>query len=260
MSTIDLHEKSSREQVAIVTGASSGMGLATVKALLAANCSVMGTDISQAPDIQYAGFAFEQMDLTHTDSPRVLVEACQKKFGDKIDILLNVAGIMDSITSVATVMDEEYDRVIAVNLTAPIRLMREVVQVMKANKHGVIVNVSSHAGISGASLGLAYTASKYGLIGATVNTAYLLKADGIRCNAICPGMVETNIHVGMDQSKYDMQALGQLGAVFAIQQQLNGENMISAESIANVLLFLASDLSKDMNGVVLPVDNGWSVI
>ncbi|KAF7346524.1 hypothetical protein MSAN_01880500 [Mycena sanguinolenta] len=269
---------SPREQVAIVTGASSGMGLATVKALLAANCSVMGADISQAPDIQNAGFAFSQIDLTHSDSPRALVEACQKKFGDKIDILLNVAGIMDTWASVATVTDAEYDRVIAVNLTAPIRLMREVVQVMKAHKHGVIVNVSSKAGMSGAAAGLAYTTSKHGLIGATVNTAYLLKADGIRCNAICPGAVATNILAGIDQSKCDMQSLAHLGCVPAPksfnllshsnllqrgargQTKLNGENRISAESIANVLLFLASDLSKDMNGVVLPVDNGWSVI
>ncbi|KAJ6508588.1 hypothetical protein C8R45DRAFT_967864 [Mycena sanguinolenta] len=255
MSAINLQGK-----VAIVTGASSGMGLATVKALLAASCSVMGADISQAPDIQDASFAFEQMDLTHSDSPRALVEACQKKFGDKIDILLNVAGIMDTFASVATVTDAEFERVIAVNLTAPVRLMREVVQVMKANKHGVIVNVSSKAGMSGAASGLAYTASKHGLIGATVNTAYLLKADGIRCNAICPGAVATNIAAGIEQSKYDMQSLAQLSAIHSVQSKLNGENLISAESIANVLLFLASDLSKDMNGVVLPVDNGWSVI
>ncbi|KAF7346522.1 Short-chain dehydrogenase/reductase SDR [Mycena sanguinolenta] len=236
------------------------MGLATVKALLAANCSVMGADISQAPDIQHASFAFEQMDLTHTDSPRVLVQACQKKFGEKIDILLNVAGIMDTFTSVATVTDAEFERVIAVNLTAPVRLMREVVQVMKANKHGVIVNVSSKAGTSGAAAGFPYTVSKHGLIGATKNTAYLLKGDGIRCNAICPGGVATNIMAGIDPSKYDSESYATLKPSFAVQGQLNGENLISAESIANALLFLASDLGKDINGAVLPIDNGWSVI
>ncbi|KAJ6508587.1 hypothetical protein C8R45DRAFT_1168927 [Mycena sanguinolenta] len=220
----------------------------------------MGADISQAPDIQDAGFAFEQMDLTHSDSPRALVEACQKKFGDKIDILLNVAGIMDTFASVATVTDAEFERVIAVNLTAPVRLMREVVKVMKTNKHGVIVNVSSKAGMSGGSAGLAYTTSKHGLIGATVNTAYLLRGDGIRCNAICPGAVATNILAGIDSSKSDLQSYATLKPIYDVQTQLNGENLISAESVANLLLFLSSDLSKDMNGVVLPIDNGWSVI
>jgi NAD(P)-dependent dehydrogenase (short-subunit alcohol dehydrogenase family) len=124
----------------------------------------MGADISKAPEIKESRFAFAQMDLTKSESPHALVEASQKAFGEKIDILLNVAGIMDSFTSAATVTDAEYERVIAVNLTAPVKLMREVVQVMKAQKSGVIVNVASKAGMSGAASGLAYTASKHGLV------------------------------------------------------------------------------------------------
>ncbi|KAJ7675677.1 hypothetical protein DFH06DRAFT_664619 [Mycena polygramma] len=248
-------------KVAIATGASSGMGLATVKALLAAGCKVMGADISKAPEIQDAGFAFAQMDLTKSESPRALVEASQKAFGEKIDILLNVAGIMDTFASVATITDAEFERVIAVNLTAPVRLMREVVQVMKAQKSGVIVNVASKAGMSGAASGVAYTASKHGLIGATKNTAWLLKSEGIRCNAICPGAVATNIGAGADQSKWDMQSLGAMAPVHALQTNpTTYEGVIAPERVANVLLFLASDLSKDLNGVILPVDNGWSVI
>ncbi|KAF7365060.1 Short-chain dehydrogenase/reductase SDR [Mycena venus] len=256
MSTINLQGK-----VAIVTGASSGMGLATVKALLAAGCSVMGADISKAPEIQETGFAFTQLDLTESESPRTLVEATQKKFGDKIDILLNVAGIMDTFASVATITDAEYERVMAVNLTAPVRLMREVAQVMKKHKAGVIVNVASKAAISGAASGLAYTTSKHGLIGATKSTAWLLKSEGIRCNAICPGAVATNISAGVDQSKFDMQSYAALSPIHAVQSNFQtGEGIMKAETIASVLLFLVSDLSKDMNGVVLPVDNGWSVI
>ncbi|KAJ6585141.1 short-chain dehydrogenase/reductase SDR [Mycena capillaripes] len=247
-------------KVAIVTGASSGMGLATVKALLTAGCSVMGADISKAPEIQETSFAFTQMDLTKSESPRALVEACQKSFGEKIDILLNVAGIMDSFASVATVTDAEYERVIAINLTAPVRLMREVAQVMKTHRSGVIVNVASKAGISGAASGVAYTISKHGLIGATKNTAWLLKSEGIRCNAICPGAVATNITTGQDQSKWDMPSF-MVQPIHSLHFNMTtGEGVMQPETIANVLLFLASDLSKDLNGVVLPIDNGWSVI
>ncbi|KAF8172035.1 short-chain dehydrogenase/reductase SDR [Mycena galopus ATCC 62051] len=256
MSTINLQGK-----VAIVTGASSGMGLATVKTLLAAGCSVMGADISPAPPIQETGFAFTQGDLTKPESPTVLVKATQEKFGDKIDILLNVAGIMDSMTSVATVTDAEYERVMAINLTAPVRLMREVVQVMKVHKSGVIVNVSSKAGISGSVAGLAYTTSKHALIGATKNTAWLLKGEGIRCNAICPGAVATNIQAGLDQSKFDLQSRATMQPIYDVHfNSETGEGLMMPDTVANVLLFLVSDLSKDLNGVVLPVDNGWSVI
>ncbi|KAJ7796134.1 hypothetical protein B0H14DRAFT_2620153 [Mycena olivaceomarginata] len=223
----------------------------------------MGADISPAPDsIQEATtFAFTQGDLTKPESPRALVEACQKKFGDKIDILLNVAGIMDSFASVETVTLAEYERVMAVNLNAPIWLMHEVVKVMKVHKSGAIVNVSSKAGMSGAASGLAYTTSKHGLIGATKSTAWLLKSQGIRCNAICPGAVATNISAGVDQSKFDMQSLAALGPVHALQANMQtGEGVLSPETVANVLLFLASDLSKDINGAVLPVDSGWSVV
>ncbi|KAJ7795612.1 oxidoreductase ucpA [Mycena olivaceomarginata] len=182
-------------------------------------------------------FAFTQGDLTKPESPRALVEACQKKFGDKIDILLNVAGIMDSFASVETVTTGG------------------------VHKSGAIVNVSSKAGMSGAASGLAYTTSKHGLIGATKSTAWLLKSQGIRCNAICPGAVATNISAGVDQSKFDMQSLAALGPVHALQANMQtGEGVLSPETVANVLLFLASDLSKDINGAVLPVDSGWSVV
>lgn len=92
------------------------------------------------------------------------MKACVEKFGGRIDVLLNVAGIMDLNQSADTVEDEMWDRVIAVNLTAPVRLMREVLGVMKAQGSGSIVNVSSKAGLSGAAAGVAYTASKHGLV------------------------------------------------------------------------------------------------
>ncbi|KAJ7367036.1 hypothetical protein DFH08DRAFT_949025 [Mycena albidolilacea] len=265
MSSINLQGKASRtfSAVAIITGTSSGVGLATAKVFLAAGCSVMGADISPAPDsIRNAtGFAFTQGDLTKVEMPRALVEACQKKFGDKIDILLNVAGIMDSFASVETVTQAEYERVMAVNLNAPIWLMHEVVKVMKVHKAGAIVNVSSKAGMSGAAAGLAYTTSKHALIGATKSTAWLLKSAGIRCNAICPGMIATNMAASVDGTNNDMQSLAAVQPNHALIGNVQtGEGVMPPETVANVLLFLASDLSKDINGAVLPVDNGWSVV
>ncbi|KAJ7796135.1 hypothetical protein B0H14DRAFT_81007 [Mycena olivaceomarginata] len=135
----------------------------------------MGADISPAPDsIQEATtFAFTQGDLTKPESPRALVEACQKKFGDKIDILLNVQALWTA-SHLSRRLRKRYERVMAVNLNAPIWLMHEVVKVMKVHKSGAIVNVSSKAGMSGAAAGL-HTRLLNGLIGATKSTAWLLK-------------------------------------------------------------------------------------
>jgi len=152
---------------------------------------VLGVDRSAAPDTVSQGetFAFHQVDITEASAPPAIVAATCRAFphSKRIDILVNNAGVMDLNAGVATLLDETWDRVIAVNLTAPVKLMREVVNVMKENGGGSIVNVSSKAGQSGAAAGIAYTTSKHGLIGATKNTAWLYKEEGIRCNAICPG-------------------------------------------------------------------------
>ncbi|KAJ7795613.1 hypothetical protein B0H14DRAFT_2620830 [Mycena olivaceomarginata] len=280
MSSINLQGKASRSPSIVAAsiaginfkslamGASSGVGLATVKALLAAGCSTQFK--RQRPSRSRRGTSRNLNRRAH------IVEACQKKFGDKIDILLNVAGIMDSFASVETVTQAEYERVMAVNLNAPIWLMHEVVKVMKVHKSGAIVNVSSKAGMSGAAAGLPYTTSKHGLIGATKSTAWLLKNAGIRCNAICPGMIATNMAASVDGTKNDMQSLAAvrvglcvISLFLFIHSRPNhalignvqtGEGVMPPETVANVLLFLASDLSKDINGAVLPVDNGWSVV
>jgi NAD(P)-dependent dehydrogenase (short-subunit alcohol dehydrogenase family) len=157
-----------QKQVAIITGASSGIGLASVKIFLSAGCKVFGTDVSPAPSLDAAhssSFKFCQANITEASATTRIVSACQAAFGPKIDILLNVAGIMDGFQSVETLKDEDWEKVISVNLTAPTKLMREVVKVMKEHKGGSIVNVTSKAGISGAAAGVAYTASKHGLVG-----------------------------------------------------------------------------------------------
>lgn len=123
----------------------------------------------------------------------------------RIDVLANVAGIMDSFSSADTVTDMEWNKVLGINLNAPTKMMRAVLVYMKEAKSGAIVNVSSKAGVSGASSGIAYTASKHGLvsyfvdvaaswlisgqIGATRHVAWRFHEEGIGCNAVLPGGV-----------------------------------------------------------------------
>lgn len=165
--------------------------MATANTFLEAGALVLGVDLSPAPASITPGetFRFHQVDLTESTAPSSIVAAFKAAFPNhaNIDILVNNAGIMDSLHGVEVVPDDIWERVIAVNLTAPVKLMREAVKVMKQNGGGSIVNVASKAAISGAVAGVAYTASKHGLIGATKNTAWFYREEGVRCNAIAPG-------------------------------------------------------------------------
>lgn len=165
--SLDLSNK-----VAIVTGSSSGIGLASVRALLDANASVLAIDITPAPSSlprsdQEPRFRFHQSDITAPSAAAAAVQLCHEVFGPRIDILQNVAGVMDSFNSADSVADEAWEKVMAVNLTAPLKLMRAVLPVMKAQGAGAIVNVSSAAGLCGFMAGVAYTSSKHGLVSET---------------------------------------------------------------------------------------------
>jgi NAD(P)-dependent dehydrogenase (short-subunit alcohol dehydrogenase family) len=248
-------------KVVIVTGASGGVGLATTTALLAAGCKVFALDIVPAPKITHDNFAFLRVNLTEERAPEQIVDLCQEVYG-RIDALLNIAGLTDKLASVEHVTDQDWDRIIAVNLTAPVRLMRAVVKVMKKQgKGGVVVNVASKAGTSGAVAGVAYTSSKHGLVGATKNTAFLMKSDGIRCNAICPGVIATPMNAPPDFSKFDLSSMMKIKAVSElVMSPLTGSGMLDPSAFTSMVLFLLSDGAEAINGAIIPIDNAWSTL
>jgi len=160
--------------VAVVTGASGGIGLATVKALLASpeQWSVLGIDISAAPKEDLgSNFSFLQVNITEADAPERIVKSAKDKFG-ALNALINVAGVMDLLQSVDTLDDKLWNRVISINLTAPVKLMGAAVRAFKEQGGGgVIANVASYASISGGAAGVAYTASKHGLVSTAIKTS-----------------------------------------------------------------------------------------
>ncbi|KAJ5229180.1 hypothetical protein N7489_009888 [Penicillium chrysogenum] len=248
--------------VLIITGSASGIGLATATAALSQGAKILGVDVSSAPVslTEHASYKFIQANLTHEATPKQVVETCIKEFG-RIDGLLNIAGIMDRNSSVDSLSDDMWERCIAINLTAPVKLMREVIPIMRQQKSGSIVNVGSKAATSGAASGVAYTASKHGLMGATKNVAWRYKQEGIRCNAVCPGGVPTGIVQASDPTTWDKDALATMSHIHqAHAADRQGGLGVEAEDIANCLLFLVSSQSKRINGAIIPVDNAWSVI
>lgn len=171
----------------------------------------------------------------------------------RIDVLVNNAGVIDNFASVETYTDDNYNRVMAINLTAPLQLMRATIQHMLPNNSGRIINLCSKASVSGASSGLAYTVSKHGLLGATKQTAWRFKDQGITCNAVLPGGVVTNISTSMG-AQMDMDSYQTLSPVHALNKA------IEPRDIAHAVLFLAGEGAASINGVALPVDRAWGTI
>lgn len=245
-----------KDKVAVVTGAGSGMGLAIAKRFVAEGAKVVAADwhkdAVEAAVAEIGGSIVAVTANVAIEAEAVaMIDKAVSEFG-RIDILVNNAGVMDLFESVADVSNETWRRVLSVNLDGPMFAMRRAVPLMLAQGGGAIVNVSSVAGVGGASAGAAYTASKHALNGLTKSTAFQYAKLGLRCNVIASGGVATNIMQSVDPSKLDQAALGRIGAYHAANP-----GMLEPIDIANLVLFLASDEARHINGAVIPADMGW---
>lgn len=179
-----------------------------------------------------------------------MVEIAVKNYGT-VDIVVNNAGIMDNFQPIETVTDATWEKVMAVNVTGPMRIIRKVMPMFLAKKSGVIINVASIGGLQGSRAGVAYTASKHAVIGMTKNIGFQYANLGIRCNAIAPGGVNTNIGTTMSEpDKFGMER-----AMAGIAANIRAAEPIE---IAKVALFLASDDASFVNGEVVVADAGWT--
>jgi NAD(P)-dependent dehydrogenase (short-subunit alcohol dehydrogenase family) len=240
----------------IVTGATSGIGRASAEAFgrEGASLVVVGRQQDVLAEVEAAvrsggGKAVAcAVDVTATDAPTRIVNTAIDAFG-YIDVVVNAAGVIASGPLEATT-DEVWDTMMAVNLRAPFRLMREAAPHLKARK-GTVVNVSSVNGLRSFPGVLAYCVSKAGVDHLTRCAAIEMAPLGVRVNAVNPGVTVTNLHrrSGMDESKYaaflerskETHPLGRPG---------------QPDDIAALILFLASDRAAWMTGETIPIDGG----
>ncbi|MFF4801062.1 SDR family NAD(P)-dependent oxidoreductase [Streptomyces sp. NPDC001351] len=243
----------------IVTGAGSGIGRAAARAFAAQGARVVVADLNAegadavVEEIEQTGGAAVAVvgDLSEQAVVDHVVRTAVERFGG-VDVLVNNAGIMDRMSAPADVDDAEWERVIRVNLTAPFLLTRAVLPHMLEAGRGAIVNTASEAGIRGSAAGAAYTASKHGVVGLTKSLAVMYRNQGIRTNAIAPGGTATGMIPDIDASAHGPAALGPyMGNVGRVSQP---------EEQAAAIVFLASDAASNVNGVILPVDNGWAAV
>lgn len=237
-----------------MTGAGSGIGRATTLRLAREGARVVAADISEArlkelvTENPSADLIPVVADIATKDGVREIVTAA----GGRVDALANVAGIMDDFLPPAEMDDKTWDRVFAVNATAPMRLTRAVLPLMLAAGQGAIVNVSSEASLRASCSGVAYAASKQAVNALTTSTAFFYRGQGIRANAVVPGPVATNIEASF-RSQHAAAVLGPLMRVMV-------PTPATAEQLAATITYLLSDDASNVNGVLLPCDGGWSAI
>jgi len=261
-------------KVAIVTGAGSGIGRAAALRFAREGARVVVADLNAesartvVEEIQAAGGTGLAVvgDLSDQAVVDQVVQAAVGTFGG-VDVLVNNAGIIDRLSAAADVSDAEWDRIIRVNLTAPFLLTRAALPHMLAKGKGAIVNTASRAGLGGSAAGTAYTISKHGVIGLTHSLAIMYRDAGIRANAIAPGATATNMYRGAPgATTTNIALIAESGDPAARGPRTIGSYMSNtgrvadADESAAAIVFLASDAASNINGVVLPVDNGWSAI
>jgi len=247
------------EKVVVITGGNSGVGEAAAKLFAHEGAKVV---ISArrvealekvAEEIKAAGgeVLAVRADISNVEDCENLMAAAVKTFG-KLDVLVNNAGVLDSgLKGINHFSDEDLDKVIDINQKGTMYAIRAALKYMLPQKSGSIVNVASVAGYNGGG-GAAYVSSKAAIIGVTKHTAMRTATSGIRCNVICPGSILTPMTAGMDHTNMDMEMFGAMAA----HSDIRGVKPCTAEDVANVLLFFATDESKPLTGQTIVCDYG----
>jgi NAD(P)-dependent dehydrogenase (short-subunit alcohol dehydrogenase family) len=236
-------------RVCLVTGSTSGIGLATARQLSAegARVAICGRDSDRVERARrYAGAGFGVIaDLGEPGAPEELVSQTQEALGP-IDVLVNNAGIVNNIAPIAQMARDAWDREMAVNLGGAFACIQATVPGMAARGWGRVVNISSVAALQPSTLQPAYGASKAGLIALTKTVAKEYGDRGVTCNAVLPGLIATPLALSMPE---------ELRSGFI--KQVPSRRLGEPAEIATVVAFLASPAASYVNGAEIPVDGGW---
>ena len=247
-------------KIAVITGAASGIGRATAKLFASEGAKVLVADFDEAGgtetvrQIRAAGGTaeFSKTDVTKADDFDRTIKRVVELWG-RLDIMVNNAGILDSMMPIVATDEELYDRIMTVNAKGVfLGMKRAIEQFNDQGNGGVIVNTASVAGTGALAGGTAYTASKHAVVGLTKQVACEQAGNGVRVNAVCPGGVNTPMVQNLVGGAENMD---QAASMFAAMIPMN--RVALPEEIAEGFLFLASDEARYMTGSLLTIDGGW---
>ncbi|HYF86586.1 3-hydroxybutyrate dehydrogenase [Azospirillum sp.] len=252
---------------AVVTGSTSGIGLATVRELAGRGCHLMVNGFGDRAEIdrtcaeiaEQSGtrIVYSGADLSRPEEARAMMAEAAELLGP-VDILVNNAGIQH-VAALHEFPDDKWDLLLAVNLSAAFHTIKAAVPAMRERRWGRIVNTASVLGMVGAPHKPAYVAAKHGIIGLTKSVSIELAPHGITCNAVCPGTVLTPIIERQIAQQAQVTGLPEdqvLKAVFL--EKMPTGRLIAPEEVAAAIGFLCSDAAASITGAVIPVDGGYT--
>jgi 3-hydroxybutyrate dehydrogenase len=256
-----------KDQVAIVTGSTSGIGMALAGALSERGVKLVLNGLGDPAKIEQERAAMEARtggavryhgaDMTKPAEIADMVAFAQREFG-RLDILINNAGVQH-VAPVDQFPDDKWDLIIAINLTSAFHSTKAAIPIMKAQGRGRIVNIASAHGLVASPFKSAYVASKHGIVGFTKTVALEVAEAGVTCNAICPGYVETPLVQGQiaDQAKARGMTPEQVVKDVILAAQPT-KKFVTFDQLAGMVLYLVSDAGASANGAALSVDGGWT--
>ncbi|THD64305.1 3-hydroxybutyrate dehydrogenase [Phenylobacterium sp.] len=254
-------------KVALVTGSTSGIGLAVARAYAKAGADVMINGFGEAGAIEKeragieAEFGVKALysgaDMSQGDQIAAMVAEAEEKLG-RLDVLVNNAGIQ-FVSPIEEFPPAKWDQIIAINLSAAFHAIRAAVPGMKARKWGRIINTASAHALVASPFKSAYVSAKHGIAGLTKTVALETATFGITANAICPGyvwtpLVEHQIPETMEARHMTREQV--INDVLLTAQPT--KQFVTVEEIADLALYLASDSARSITGAILPIDGGWT--
>lgn len=248
-------------RVVVITGGGGGIGrsLAAAFSNEGDHVIVIDRDSQSAASTveavqEHGGSAFAMVADVASSADAEQVCAAILQMHGRVDVLCNNAAIRDHRLDAAELTPQAWEQVMGVNVTGTFLFSHYLLPAMLEREQGVIINMSSICGIGGGRAGAAYTASKHAMIGLTKNVAFAFAERGIRCNAICPGSVDTEFSAAFGEAPHP-----KANPRFTLAKALRPNGRFPASDIAAIAVFLASDHARAINGHALVADGGWIV-